>query len=152
LARYFFDTSATVKYYHREPGTEEVAAIFAEPDRKIQISSLGFLEIQSSFAMKVRSGFLDRRGAGMQRARFLLDIASGDIEVYSLTEDHCVTAELLIGRYSFSHRLRTLDALHLAVALDLQNQNLLDHFVAADLALCEIATLERLHVINPETV
>jgi hypothetical protein len=52
LARYFFDTSAAVKYYHREPGTERVAAIFAEPDRKIQISSLGFLEIQSSFAMK----------------------------------------------------------------------------------------------------
>jgi hypothetical protein len=109
-----------------------------------------FLEIQSSFAMKVRSGFLDRRGAGMQRARFLLDIASGDIEVYSLTEDHCISAERLIGRHSFSHRLRTLDALQLAVALDLQSQHLLDHFVAADLALCEVATLEGLNAISPE--
>ena len=88
----------------------------------------------------------------MQRARFLLDIASGDIEVYSLTEDHRVTAERLIGRYSFSHRLRTLDALQLSVALDLQSQHLLDHFVAADRALGEVATLEGLNVINPEAI
>jgi predicted nucleic acid-binding protein len=151
LARYFFDTSAAVKYYHREPGTEQVSAIFAEPNRKIRISSLGFLEIQSSFAMKVRSGVLDRRGAGMQRARLLLDIASGDIEIYSLTEDHWISAERLIGRYGFSHRLRTLDALQLAVALDLLGQDLVDHFVAADRALCAIAALEGLAVINPET-
>jgi hypothetical protein len=101
--------------------------------------------------MKVRSCVLDRRGAGMQRARLLLDIASGDIEIYSLTEDHWIGAERLIGRYGFSHRLRTLDALQLAVALDLLGQDLVDHFVAADRALCEIAALEGLAVINPET-
>jgi hypothetical protein len=80
----------------------------------------------------------------------MLDIAAGDIEVYRVTDDHFVAAERLIGRHSFAHRLRTLDALQLAVALDLSSQGLLDHFVAADRSLVEMATLEGLKVINPE--
>jgi len=151
LAQYFFDTSAIVKYYHTETGTAAVSAIFAEPGRKVRVSGLGFLEIQSAFAMKVRSGILDRKAAGMQRARLMLDIAAGDIEVYSVTEDHFVFAERLIGRHSFSHRLRTLDALQLAVALDLAGQNLLDRFVVADQSLATVAAAERLKVVNPET-
>ena len=149
MAQYFFDTSAAVKYYHAEPGTPAVSAIFAEPNRKIRISSLGFLEIQSAFAMKVRSGVLDHKGAGMQRTRLLLDVAAGDIEVYSVTEDHYLAAERLIGRHSFSHRLRTLDALQRAVALDLSSQRLMEHFVVSDRVLGEVASLEGLNVIYP---
>lgn len=150
MAQYFFDTSAAVKYYHAEPGTPVVSAIFAQPGRQIRISGLGFLEIQSAFAMKVRSAVLERKAAGMQRARLLLDVAAGDIEVYGMIVDHFVTAERLIGRHSFAHRLRTLDALQLAVALDLSSQGLVDHFVVADQPLGEVAILEGLKVINPE--
>jgi hypothetical protein len=77
--------------------------------RQVRISSLGFIEIQSAFAMKVRSGVLDRESAGMQRARLLLDVAAGDIEVYGVTDDHFVTVGRLIGRHGFAYRLRTLD-------------------------------------------
>ena len=126
MAQYFFDTSAIVKYYHAEVGTAAVAAILQEPERKIRISSLGFLEIQSAFAMKVSSGILNRDAAGLQRARLMLDIAAGAIEVYNITGDHFASAERLIGRHSFSRRLRTLDALQLAVALDLVGERLLD--------------------------
>jgi predicted nucleic acid-binding protein len=150
LAQYFFDTSAIVKYYHDEPGTAVVSKIFGEADRRIAISSLGFLEIQAAFAMKVRSGVLDPKGAGLQRARLMLDIAAGGIEVYGLTERHFAVAEMLIGRHGFARRLRTLDALQLAVALDLNGQSLMDHFVVADRALAEIAGLEGLAVINPD--
>src|SRR3981081_4230599 len=62
----------------------------------------------------------------------MLDIAASDIEVYSVTEDHFLTAGRPIGRHSLSHRLRTLDALQLAVALDLSTQHLLDRFVVAE--------------------
>src|SRR5262249_1583328 len=98
----------------------------------IRISSLRFLELQSAFALKVRSGGFDLKSAGIQRARFLLDIAAGDVELYSLTVDHFVSAERLVGRHGFSRQLRTLDALHLAVALDLMQEHLLDKFVVAD--------------------
>jgi hypothetical protein len=150
LAQYFFDTSAAVKFYHAEAGTPKVSAIFAEPGRSFKISSVGLLEIQSAFALKVRAGVLDRTAAGEQRARLLLDIASGDIEVYTVTEDHFAAAERLIGRHGFAHRLRTLDALQLAVALDLWTQGLLEQFVVADQALSEVAAIEGLTILNPE--
>lgn len=83
MAHYFFDTSAIVKYYHAEPGTAE-SRIFAEPDQKI--SSIGLVEIQSAIAIKVRSGALDPKNAGIQRARLRLDVAAGGIEVYRLSD------------------------------------------------------------------
>ena len=58
--------------------------------------------------------------------------------------------ELLVQRYAFELRVRALDALQLAVALELRNQGLVDHFVAADRTLCEVARLEAFSVINPE--
>ena len=117
MAEYFFDTSALVKFYHAEAGTLRVADAFAEPGRNIRISILGFLETQSAFAMKVRTGALERNAAGMQRARLMLDIAAGEIEVLILTREHFEVAARLIGRHSFARRLRTLDALQLAVAV-----------------------------------
>jgi uncharacterized protein len=149
LAQYFFDTSALVKYYHAEPGTAIVSAIFAEQGRKIRISSLGLLEAQSAFALKVRSKMITTQAAGLQRSHLMLDVAASAIEVYSLTEDHFAAAARLIGQYGAASRLRALDALQLAVALDLSSQGLLDSFVVADRALAEIATSEGLKVIEP---
>lgn len=60
------------------------------------------------------------------------------------------TSELPVERYAFASRLRALDALQLAVALELRKQDLVDHFVAADAILCEVAGLEGFSVINPE--
>lgn len=148
--RYFFDTSAIVKYYHSETGTQQVSAILAEPESEIRISSLGFLEIQSAFAMKVRSGMLDRQTALMLRSRFLLDIAAGEIEVWSVVSQHFAAAERLVQRHSYASRLRTLDALQLAVAMDLASLNLADRMVVADQALALAAESEGLTVINPE--
>jgi len=45
--------------------------------------------------------------------------------------------------------LRTLDALQLAVALDLKAQGLLDFFVCADEILCQVAEKEGITVVNP---
>lgn len=59
-------------------------------------------------------------------------------------------ADLLIERYAFESRLRPLDALQLAVAVELRNQGLVHHFVAADAILCEVAAHKGFSVINPE--
>jgi hypothetical protein len=117
LGRYFFDSSALAKRYHPETGSPEVERLFAEPGRDIQISRLSFVEIQSVCAMKVRGGFLTVEEAEMQRERLLADIASGEIEVRSVTADHFSSAEQLIARHGYTHRSRTLDALQLAVAV-----------------------------------
>jgi predicted nucleic acid-binding protein len=151
LSRYFFDSSALAKRYHPEIGTAKIMSIFAEPDCEVRISRLTFVELQSVFAMKVRSGFINRTEAGQQRARLVVDVAEGGIEEYGVTPEHFAAAEALIVTHGFSARLRTLDAIQLAVALDLSKQNLVDHFVVSDKALAEVAVREGLSVLDPET-
>lgn len=151
MGRYFFDSSALAKRYHPETGSAEVERLFAESGREIRISRLSFVETQSAFAMKVRSGFLTVEEAEMQRERLMADIASGEIEVRGMTASHFAGAEQLIARHGYTHRLRTLDALQLAVAINLLSQGLLDKFVVADKVLVEVAALEGISVLNPET-
>jgi predicted nucleic acid-binding protein len=150
LANYFLDTSAFAKRYHPEVGTAAVMAIFAESQRTVRISALTLLEVQSVFAMKVRSSVITRGQAGGLRARMLLDMAADEFQVFDLSGDHLDGAERLLGSYSFTHRLRTLDALQLAVALDLHEQGYLDQFVVSDKALAEVAAAEGLAVRDPE--
>jgi hypothetical protein len=82
--------------------------------------------------------------------QFRTDVASGKLEVFSIGESAFALAELLVERYAFDSRLRALDALQLAVALELRKQELVDHFVAADAILCEVGKLEAFSTINPE--
>src|SRR5882724_11575495 len=99
-------------------------AIFAEPQHLIRISTLSLLEMQSVFALKVRTNVITRDIASNLRARMLLDMAADAFEVFRLTDRHLETAQGLLGSHSFTHRLRTLDAIQLAVALDLKEQGL----------------------------
>ena len=59
---------------------------------------------------------------------------------------------MLVGKYGFTRRMRTLDALQLAIAMDLQEKSLLDVFVVADRLLAEVAVLEGLSTLNPEDI
>jgi uncharacterized protein with PIN domain len=52
----FFDTSALVKRYHREVGTDVVDAAFASKDVTRMISDMTAIECYSAFAKKVRTG------------------------------------------------------------------------------------------------
>lgn len=58
MTRYFFDTSALVKRYHPEPGTQRVLAIFSEPAATVRVSRLALVECVSAFCLKVRAGQL----------------------------------------------------------------------------------------------
>ena len=80
---------------------------------------------------------------------FWRTFAAVTLEFWHLAPAHYERAEQIIASYGFHKGIRTLDALQLSVAGALP-KSLLDHFVASDRALCEVAALERLSVINPE--
>jgi hypothetical protein len=107
MAAYFFDTSALAKFYHSEPGTARVTAIFREPGRRIFISRLTVLEMHSMFAVKVRTGVITPVQANALRARFLSDLVANDFQVFAITDLHYGRAERLILRYAFGRRLRS---------------------------------------------
>ncbi len=54
------------------------------------------------------------------------------------------------GAQLYVRHERSLDALQLAIALDLKKSNLLDQFVSADAKLDGVAKLEKIKFLNPE--
>jgi predicted nucleic acid-binding protein len=52
----FFDTSALVKRYHREVGTDVVEAAFRDHSITRLISDIGVIECYSAFARRARMG------------------------------------------------------------------------------------------------
>ena len=150
MAGHFFDSSALVKLYHPEIGTLAVDHIVNATGNSVRVSRLTVAELTSAFAIKVRTQSMSREDADVFLRHFRSDIATRKLEVFSIGESEFTTAELLVERYAFNAHLRALDALQLAVALELRNYKLIDHFVAADTILCEVARLEGFSVINPE--
>ena len=150
MASYFFDTSALAKAYRTEAGTDKVSEVLAEAGGRFFISSLSCVEFQSVFAQKVRAGEATQSEFDVLRKKFGGEIRSKRILVKTLLRRHQQDAERLIVTHSPSRRLRTLDALQLAVALDLRANGMIDHFVLADRHLADVAALEGLSVINPE--
>ncbi|MEP6535355.1 MAG: type II toxin-antitoxin system VapC family toxin [Bryobacteraceae bacterium] len=150
LAAYFFDSSALAKRYHPEIGTSKVDQIVQEASSLIRISRLTVVELTSVLAIKVRTQVIGREDAGLLLRQFHEDIVSERLEVFSIGDQELELAEALISRHAFDRRLRTLDALQIAVAIGLRDQSLIDCFVSADKVLCEVAAAEGFLVLNPE--
>ena len=53
---YYLDTSALVKLYHQEAGTDQVEARFRQSENSLIISELAVVELYSTVARKVRTG------------------------------------------------------------------------------------------------
>jgi uncharacterized protein len=150
MPRYFLDTSALVKRYHTESGSAEVQRLLAEADAQCLISRLATVEMLSGFAGKVRTGVLTITAYARLRSQFLADVKRRVVQPVRIVNAHYQVAGDLIGKHGLSRQLRTLDAVHLAVALRLHEALPVDRFVCADQTLCDIAALEGLAVFNPE--
>jgi predicted nucleic acid-binding protein len=149
VAGYFFDTSALVKRYRPEEGTDAIDRVFAEQGAVHVISRLGMVETVSALALKVRTGELEDADYVVARKKFLGDISQKNLKVVRILVAHFRTAERLIDRHGRSKRIRTLDALQLSIALEMHQQGGVATFVCADAPLCEIAALEGLATLNP---
>ncbi|MFP4583119.1 MAG: type II toxin-antitoxin system VapC family toxin [Desulfococcaceae bacterium] len=57
--RFFFDTSALVKLYHEENGTQELTSLLFQEKPRIVISDLAIIEMISALAKKVRIREID---------------------------------------------------------------------------------------------
>jgi predicted nucleic acid-binding protein len=150
MPTYFFDTSALAKAYHTEIGSDFVLRIVREASSRRWISLLSIVEMDSVLARKARAAGM--RTANLTTANRTLeaDLAERIFLPFPVVAGHCYRAQDLVAKHGFSEGLRTLDAVQLAVALELRRSRAIDLFVAADQKLCRVATLEGLAVINPE--
>ncbi|MEW6667148.1 MAG: type II toxin-antitoxin system VapC family toxin [Thermodesulfobacteriota bacterium] len=137
----FADTSALVKYYYPEVGSETVEEIFLKAE-KIYLCQLVTTEFASALMKKVRTKTLEMGTQERIWEVFMDDLSSGQMEVIGLDDRHFKKATSIIRRYGQKQETRTLDSLQLAAALDVLEAR----FVTADKALSALAAKAGLRV------
>ena len=132
----YFDTSVIVAYYCPEP-LSAAAERFLRRRGPPAISWLTQVEFASAVARKVREGAIERGDAGRVVERFHMHIAEGAFAVHALTAACYGTAFHWLR--SLTTDLRTLDALHLAVAAEMREE-----VVTADARMAAAAKVLRI--------
>jgi predicted nucleic acid-binding protein len=154
MASFYFDSSALVKYYILESGTEWVQSLIDsrlddEWANTISTSALTWAEVISAFTKRHRMGDISTHLYKALTARFLQEagLRYGRLRI----NDAVIEAAVELIQ---CHPLRAYDAVQLATALLLNRRLLADKlppltFVSADSLLCEAARAEGLPAENP---
>jgi len=77
LSKYFLDTSAIVKRYHREDGSDLIDRLFAVSDAEFVISDISIIEFYSALSLKVRVGEIDEENFMSLRKLFSNTLRGG---------------------------------------------------------------------------
>lgn len=118
----YLDTSALAKWYLNEPFSDEFAA-FIQKQSAAAVSRLTVVEFRCLLARRRRAGDISRTIESRVYATFETDIGAGFLVVHPVADEHVAAAAEMISRLG-RYPLRTLDALHLAVALAIRCRQL----------------------------
>ena len=139
----FFDTSALVKRYYEEDGSEKVDELIEDEESTVVISSLSVIEATSAFRRKHNQGEIEQDTMNHLLSIFFEE-AIEDFVIVPIDESFM--------EYSFdltlTEDLRTLDSLQLSAALTVNQENLT--FVSADRKLNTVAEEQGLETRNPQ--
>ncbi len=139
----YLDSSAFVKRYVEEEGTDFVKSILTE-DGLIATSKLTYPEILSALMRKVRVGEIERKA--FNGIADMFDKDWDHVLVLDFHNDLLQVVKMLIEK----HPLKAADAIHLSSALWLKLSSKTNlTFIASDSNLLKAARAERLQVINP---
>jgi len=134
MAAPYIDTSALAKWYLNESRSEDFEA-FIRQEPSAAISRLTVLEFRCLLARRRRTGEISRRMEEQLFSVFENDVRRGFLAVHALQDTHALAAIDVLTRLR-THPLRSLDALHLAIAQDLGASTL----ATADRVLAEAAS------------
>jgi len=139
----YFDSSALVKRYTEEAGTDFVKSILAT-NGLITTSKLTYPEILSALMRKVRSGEIEKK------------TVHGIVDKFDKDWDHMLVLDFhndllpIVKNLIEKHPLKAADAIHLSSALWLKLSSMVDvTFIASDSNLLKAAAAEKLQVMNP---
>ncbi len=137
----FLDTSALVKLYIAEPGSEAMRSRVS--DQLIAVSQLAYAEAHATFARRRREDLLTA-----DEFQLLIDNFEHD---WQTTLQIPVSEQVLplVPDLCRDHLLRGADALQLAAALMVHRQGVEVHFATNDQRLLDAAEAEGLTVFDP---
>ncbi len=142
---YYSDTSALVKIYHNEEGSERMLEIFRS-DEEFFVSELGRIEFLSTIHRKYRENEIDQVTLDALKERFRHDIENR-YEILGFSSLVLDEARRLIRNFAREFSLRTLDSLQAAFFTIYCDQK--DIFVCSDRRLADIVRLEGITVLIP---
>lgn len=151
MALYYLDSSAVIKRYRRERGSQWVHAIYDH--ETVAVSNLASVELSSAVARMLRESriSMDQRDAMLND--FTYDLETCD--VIEINRAIVTSASQRILALARSIPLRSLDAIQLACALNAFARSerfgvQTGAFVSADRRLLDAAAWAGLRVDNPE--
>ena len=144
--KFFFDTSALVKFFYVESGTEIVTQIMEHTASEIWISDLARLEFTSALYRRFRNKSLDE--IKLHTATIYFDKQLISFNVEPLNQLVIDEAGLFLKKFGKEYGLRTLDALHLGTYSLISEQGWC--FVTSDTVLADVATLAGFLALNPQ--
>jgi len=149
LAFYYLETSALVKLYVREPGTERVLALATRSsENRLAILDLSQVELRSAIRRRERAGDIPTLAANELLATFKVHIEARFV-IQKITDFVLDIASVLVDR----HTLRAFDAIQLAgyVVLNSSARSDMPTFVCSDQALLVAAKQEGMVILDPSS-
>ena len=145
----FLDTSALIKLYHQEVGTEQFSKYLSniKGDLFLTTSDLTKLELHSSLLKRSRIKEISNKNLFQ-----LFRLLEKDFQNFNIIVIDQVIKDIaiqLLDSIGLKYGLRTLDSLQLASSLYSNNYFKIDYFVSLDKKLLNIAK-EYFPIINPE--
>ena len=131
----YVDTSALAKWYLNEPRSEDFAKYIQSEQKDVAISRLTVVELRCLLGRRRRARHLTTALEREILQVFRADVQRGFLTVHRLEDHHALRADELIEQLK-EEPLRTLDALHLAITLDLGCQRI----ATADRVMATAAT------------
>jgi predicted nucleic acid-binding protein len=147
LALYYLETSALVKLYVRERGTDRLLQLASDPSgNRLVVLAMSPVEARSAIRRRERAGDIDSKTAALILDR-LQQHMEGRFLRQALSEAVLGGALEMIDRYA----LRAYDAIQLAGCLALKTAVDMEFptFVSSDQQLLEAARSELLAILDP---
>ena len=148
MAVAYFDTSAVLKNYVVESGSQWVRQFLRSADQTVFISQIVLPEVGAALAILARQKRISRRERDLSLDLFLKDVTT----LWALTDVTQAIAEEATF-LTQQHPLKGYDAVHLATALDLASAlHMLSEqliFVTGDRQLLHAAESEGLAIEDP---
>jgi predicted nucleic acid-binding protein len=145
----FLDTSAVVKIYHQEKGTEKFTQYLTEISEELFLttSDITKIEIHSTFLKKYREKQIDDKS--LAEIFRLIDKDFQKLNIITVDRFIKNIALSALDSLGLKYSLRSLDSLQLASAIFSNNYSQIDYFVSSDKKFLNIAK-EFFKILNPE--
>ena len=116
----YFDTGLLLKLYSVEPNSAQAVALVQSQGFPIVFCQLQQTELRNALYRKAARNEIDRRQLDKSLKRIQSDLDNGVLQISNLEwSEVWANADQLTTKYALVTQCRTLDVLHVAVALQL---------------------------------